>query len=235
MNYAMRLFEKIFHRQQKQRWKFSFVLLFAFTCSFFLIACPKKQATSSSQKQKKLRIQDYFPLRLGDSRRYRILFAPTKQVIEREIKMISKKGNTFSDSANGVYRYDTHGLRSRLRYLLKYPLQVGNRWLSVVGITTIERYRIIDVKRGVSVPAGYYRNCIVVRSRRKIDSRRTHEALHFYAPSIGLIKYITILREGRNSSAQWTAELLSYRHGQVTPSEINNTQPHLPASKLPNK
>lgn len=156
------------------------------------------------------RIQDYYPLQVGDRRVYRIQYNRFK-TIQRTIQITHKKGNSFYDNQRGSYTIDSYGLQAnKLRYLLKYPLRKGKKWLSVTGVTSVERYQIIDTNRTVTVPAGTYPGCIVVRSREKVGPGRFLEAMHYYAPQIGPVKITTVVQQNNRRLPQWKLELVAY-------------------------
>lgn len=194
----------------------------------------RTQATQS-KKENTLRIQDYFPLRVGDKWTYNIQYSFTKKIKQWQVRMVRKKGRLFydSDKPPQQYEYDAYGLRTQKvldgqknyewckrkefglcaqrRYLLKYPLEVGNRWMSVIGVTKVERYMIMSVSHTVRTPAGAYDNCIVVRSREDQGRLGILENRLYFAPQVGLIKIVTVkeTRAGRRIP-QWTLELISY-------------------------
>lgn len=184
-----------------------------------LSGCPATQTrtTPIGTKDDALRLEDYFPLHLGSRWTYQIHSHITKSDLKFERKIIRKQGRTFFDNANGQYHYDTYGVREGLRYLLKYPLQVGNRWLSVVGVTEVERYQIVSTKRTVQVPAGTYTNCIVVSSQKKVGRQDTLESLFYFAPQIGFVKIAIALERNGQKIPQWTYELLSFQTGTASP------------------
>lgn len=202
-----------------------------FVSFLFALGCNPTQTRTKSLQGNNLSLQDYFPLRVGASWKYKIYSYITRRSKNFERKIIQQKGPKFLDNAKAVYSYDTYGLREGLRYLLKYPLKVGNRWLSVVGVTTIERYLITSVGRTVSVPAGTFKNCIVVRSRQKVDRQRSLEAMFYFAPKVGFIKITQTVEERGTRKPQFKLELTSYSLGSK-PAAKKQPQPK-PASPKP--
>lgn len=171
--------------------------------------------TAPQKAQKKQRIQDYYPMRVGDRRVYRIQFGKKSKPEQRTIRITKKVGQRFFDNEQGNFKIDAYGLEAnQRRYLLKYPLRRGQKWLSVTGVTTVERYQIIDVNRTTTVPAGTYSKCIVVRSRQKVGPQKVLEALQYYAPNIGPVKIVTILDAGGKRRHQWSLELVAYYPGK---------------------
>lgn len=184
-----------------------------------LLACPATQTriTPTAPTTESMRLEDYFPLHVGSRWKYKIHSHITKRDVFFERKILRQQGRTFFDNANGQYHYDTYGVREGLRYLLKYPLQPGNRWLSVVGVTEVERYSILSTQRTVAVPAGTYSRCIVVSSRKKVGRQDVLESLFYFAPQIGFVKISIALDRNGQRIPQWTYELMSFQTG-TTPT-----------------
>jgi hypothetical protein len=197
--------------------RFLGIVAFGLATVWGVSGCTSTTATKTKKTNKpapqasNTRIQDYYPLQVGDRRVYRIRYGSSKKTIQRTIQITKKQGSSYFDNQRGSYQVDAYGLRgNKLRYLLKYPLQKGKRWLSVTGVTTVERYQIIDTNRTLTVPAGTYRKCIVVRSTQRLGPQGTLEAYHYYAPKIGPVKIATSLKSGRGRLPQWSLELVAY-------------------------
>ena len=188
--------------------------------TIFFTACPSSKRVVGERERNRdrrppLSIKVYFPLQVGELRVYRTTYGKNKQRKIVKVQVVRKDGNSYYDSAGGVFTYTPQGVRgNETRYLLKYPLKVGNRWLSVTGITNIERYQIISTDKTVSVPAGTFKHCIVVKSTKKIDPKHTLVAHHIYAPYVGLIKMYTVLYYSGREFPQFTIELIKYVRGK---------------------
>ena len=79
---------------------------------------------------------------------------------------------------DGIVPGKAEGLRDGAkRYLLKAPLTEGTEWMSVADLNTVERYRIIDVDRKVTVPAGVFAACVVVRMEVRMKEKRGMQGL----------------------------------------------------------
>lgn len=173
---------------------------------------PKPDNTAGTQTTANNRkVEDYFPLEVGARWRYKYYSHITRRKLEFNRSIVRKKGRVYYDNLKARYNYDINGVREGLRYLLKYPLEVGNRWVSVVGVTQIERYQIIDLNRTVRVPAGTFRNCIVVRTRQKVGGKSVQEVHFTFAPDVGFVKIRMVVRHDGKRIPQWTQELLSYQ------------------------
>ncbi len=197
-----------------------------------LLACTPTEVKTGGQSDEsdsdsRLRLQDYFPLRVGAKWKYKIYSFIEKKNIAFVRQIVRKKGNKYFDNAKSQYHYDTYGVREGLRYLLKYPLKRGNRWVSVVGITDVEKYTIVATDRTVRVPAGVYKSCIVVRSQKQVSNRDTLEAHFYFAPQVGFVKITMALESNGSRVPQWTYELVSFFAGKDTDTTtaVGKTQP----------
>ncbi len=204
------------HILEKKR---QFFLIFFVLAFLFLGGCRQKAVRTNVNlvPRRELKIQDYFPLRVGDVRVYRIRYSkgPT---IQQAIKIVAKKGNIFYDNSQPPqsYEFDAYGLKGgNSRYLLKYPLRVGTRWLSVTDITRVERYEILSTRATVTVPAGVYKNCILVRSHERQSSGGILENNLYFAPKVGLVKIATIYKSRTQQLPQWTLELIAFHRASV--------------------
>jgi len=201
------------------------VALFFLSCTL-LAGCPSPSTTVTTKQPsgKELRVTDYFPLKVGDRRVYKVVLG--KQQTKIEVVIQKRIGNKFIElerrldgkgkaqtAPKEVYHYTEYGIRGRNRYLLKYPLQVGTKWLSVVNPTTIEKYRIMSVNSTVGVPAGEYKDCIFVRSQDR-DATGVLENRMYFAPKVGLVKVATFRNANGRATLQWTVELVSFERGR---------------------
>lgn len=190
------------------------------------------QNTRSSKKSTStLLVQDYFPLRVGDERVYRMRYLSPRVLIHKH-RVIKKSKDRFFDNLGEFYQYDPWGLRGRRRYLLRYPLNVGTKWMSVVNFR-VERYRIVSTASNVSVPAGNYRNCIVVHANEDPTPNGYSHNRMYFAPRVGLIKIQTyrVLGSGKKV-LQNTTELVSFKPG---PSSSQGVLPRRTAVTPPSR
>lgn len=192
--------------------------------------CTNQTSSTKLNKTPERRIEDFFPLKVGIRRVYKVrdLTGMTYQV---ETRIARKKGQRFFEMErrlaqglkqkasvsrqSGFYEFDEFGLRGKKRYLLKHPLRVGTKWLSVIDAGRVEKYEIISVGRTVRVPAGTYENCIFVRSR---DQRERNDYLEnhiYFAPGVGIVKIMTASHNNGRRRVQWLLELSSFRRPSV--------------------
>lgn len=205
---------------------------------FCLLLLGFASCTSTTQSKRTVQtpkstrvVQDYFPLRVGDERTYRMRYLSPRVLVHKH-RILKRARGRFFDNLGETYRYDPWGLRGRRRYLLRYPLSIGTRWMSVVNFR-VERYKIVSVTRSVSVPAGNYSNCIVVHaSEDPTPSGYSHNRM-FFAPRVGLIKIQTyrVLATGKKV-LQNTMELVSFKPG---PASTRSVTPRKPAVTPPSR
>jgi hypothetical protein len=177
-------------------------------------ACATTKATETKERPDPvadLKIEDYFPLRVGNRWNYRITSLGSSPV-ERSIEIVKRDGDAFVDNLQARYRVDSYGLRNdNIRYLLKYPLRVGTQWLSVANITSVERYAITQVDQRVRVPAGEFEKCLVVKAREERAGYGANEVVLYFAPKVGLIKNIATREMAGKRAVINTMELLDFR------------------------
>ncbi|HAA57231.1 MAG TPA: hypothetical protein DCE42_20865 [Myxococcales bacterium] len=191
------------------------IAVFVF-CGFGCATTSNTKKQHTIQVRQVLKAKDYFPLRVGDKRVYRVRFAQQTKTQKQVVRVIRQKGQRFFDDQKQFYEYDSYGLRSNRRYLLKYPLRVGTRWFSVVGTyaSQVERNVIVGVNSRISTPAGVYERCIVVRSQDSQGKRGVLEGMFHFAPGVGLAKVSTVLKTQGRRIPQWTLELVSFEAGK---------------------
>ncbi len=173
-------------------------------------ATTKSSENAGDAKAPTFKLEDYYPLQLGNRWTYRISSLHSKP-IERSIQIVKREGESFVDNLQQSFVVDSYGLRNNnVRYMLKYPLRVGTQWLSVTNITSVERYTIIEIDRTEKVPAGEYKNCLVVKAREQRAGQGAIEALLIFAPRVGLIKNVAIRDDGGHRVVYNTMELVEF-------------------------
>ncbi|MCB9639222.1 MAG: hypothetical protein H6728_07975 [Myxococcales bacterium] len=191
-------------------------LICGLVCVWVLSAsCINNQSSQENDppvtENNRFKLEEYFPLQVGNRWTYRISSINSKPV-ERSVRIIKRNGVMFLDNYRESYALDSYGLRNNnVRYLLKYPLRVGTQWLSVTNITSVERYSIMEIDRKVKVPAGEYKNCLVVKAREQRAGQGAVEALFIFAPRIGLIKNVALRDDGSSRLVYNTMELVDFQ------------------------
>ncbi len=184
----------------------------------------------------------YFPLSAGAQWQYRITETTSRWIEERELRMSGLGKQRYPDDdylaranqhdteyffrvdRDGVYRVGKRTLASpevvfdaARRFVLKYPLEVGQRWYADSHPYVIERmepfreefsrtidfqmiYTIESMNETVQVPAGEFTNCIKVTGEGKAvllaelakarygANEAEIDAVEWYAPGVGLVK-----------------------------------------------
>jgi hypothetical protein len=135
-------------------------------------------------------IKDYMPLAVGQQWTYATTFQsqPQDDVV---VSIVGQQGPYFIDNLPKPSRFvvDAHGLRDgSKRYLLKNPLAVGTQWMSVADVKTVERYRIVAIDRKVSLPAGVFKNCVVVSWDVQMKPTEFLRNEMTFAPCVGIVE-----------------------------------------------
>ena len=157
---------------------------------------------------------DLFPLAIGNEWVYldRSPALPASAPPpERRVRIVGRSADGFfRDSERSELRADPDCLRDRARRLLCAPVQVGNAWVSVTGVSATERYEIVAVGERVEVPAGVFGGCVRVRAHVRASAEAENVLELTYAPGVGPVRMETFAVVGGNSVPQVRAELKSY-------------------------
>jgi len=157
----------------------------------------------------RIRAADYQPLAIGNAWSY--AGKMMNQPVERTITIIGVQNRFFVDDANGKLRVDAEGLRDDRRYLLKDPIQKGNRWKSIVSVSSTEHYEILDTGFNAQTPAGHFQDCVLVRGVNRIDREREMSTEWTFAPGVGIVRIATSVKVGDKDIPQGLIELKSFK------------------------
>jgi hypothetical protein len=131
---------------------------------------------------------------------------------EHRVRILSRDADGFfHDSSRGELRADPDCLRDRLRRLLCRPFEPGKGWVSVVSVSSTERYEIAAVGERVSTPAGTFDGCIRVRAHNRAGPDTDQVLETTYAPGVGVVRLETFAVVRGQVTPQVRAELKSYR------------------------
>jgi len=157
-------------------------------------------------------VADYYPLAVGNSWSYQVelLGAPPEA---HDITITKEEQGKFTDSTGNVLMVDTYGIRDAKRYLLRTPLEVGTKWNNVVSVSSYEQYQIIEAGQDCDVPAGAFKNCVVVESRNKAEGEKVLINTLTFAPKVGLVRVATVLEAEGKRIPQVKLELTKYQVG----------------------
>ena len=183
------------------------VLVLAATC---LVACAPAGVAKRSENARSLAA--FFPLAVGNSWVYATEFQGQPQA-DLTVSIVRKEGGYYLDNRPKPSRFgiDGEGLRDGTkRYLLKTPLAQGTKWMSVADLNTVERYRIVDARRKLQVPAGVFSDCVVVQMEVNMKGNKALRNEVTYAPGVGIVQIRVVLREGKKLLPQSRLQLKNF-------------------------
>jgi hypothetical protein len=152
---------------------------------------------------------DYYPLAVGNSWTYQV--NTLGQTTDQTVTVVGKEGEFFSDSTHRHLMVDASGLRDDERYLLQRPLVKGNHWKSVISVTSVESYEIVETDKKVSTAAGDFGGCIVVRSTNPQNKSIELVNEMTFAPGVGIVRIQTQMVKDGKATPQVTLELTNYK------------------------
>lgn len=155
-----------------------------FTCLFAACASTPAAKTAPSAE-----LGEYVPLKIGAEWTYDMKYPG--QSGEMTVRLTGSKDGFVVDDKNGAYRLTSEGLRDRDRYLVRYPLEVGTQWKTVVGPSAVEHSQITSVGKPCDALAGRFDDCLVVHSWIRRDEQMTLHIEWTWAKGIGLVKLET--------------------------------------------
>jgi hypothetical protein len=157
---------------------------------------------------------DFFPLAVGNEWVYldRSPALPASaRPPERRVRILERtRDGFFRDSERGELRADPDCLRDRSRRILCLPIEVGNAWVSVTGVSATERYEIAAVGERVETAAGVFPGCVRVRAHLRAGGGAEHLLELTYAPGVGPVRIETFAIVDGKVAPQVSAELRSY-------------------------
>lgn len=134
--------------------------------------------------QKNLGPADYCPLAVGNAWTY------TSGEKDRTIKILSRSADGyFKDTDNAELRADPDCVHDRQRRLLCAPFSAGKGWVSVVSVSSTERYEIANADAMVSTPAGVFQHCVKVVAHNRSSADVDLVAEWSWAPGVGLVQF----------------------------------------------
>ena len=69
------------------------------------------------------------------------------------------------------------------------------RWMSVADVKTVEHYEILEAGVEVTVPAGVFRDCVVVGMEVRMSAEQSMQNRMVFAPDVGIIQIQTELKD----------------------------------------
>lgn len=181
----------------------------AFLGCFLLGGCAHIGVSSESHIKS---LESFLPLSVGNEWVYSTSFQGQPQA-DLTVSIVKEEDGYFYDDrpSPSRLRFDRQGLRDgEIRYLLKLPVAKGQKWMSVADVKTVERYQIEAVGQDVTVPAGTFRDCVIVRLEVRLDAQRTMQNHMVFAPNVGIIEISTALQTGTDLHEQSRLKLKNY-------------------------
>lgn len=174
--------------------------------------------SGGSTRQAAHPLEDYYPLAVGNCWTYATSFHGQPQA-DLTICIQGREKGFFIDDrpAPSRLKFAPDGLRDGgVRYLLKTPLEPGTRWMSVADVRTVERYEILAVDEDVRVPAGHFRDCVVVRMEVRMDDQHVMRNLMTFAPGVGIVEIRADLKKGAELIPQSRMRLKKFTPAKET-------------------
>ncbi len=153
----------------------------------------------------------YLPLKIGNCWSYTTWFHGQPQA-DLEVCIQSESEGYYLDNRPNPsrWRIDAHGIRDgNTRYILKAPVEIGNTWMSVADVRTVERYEIVEIGKTVSTPAGEFKGCVLVSMEVRLTNTRMLQNQMIFAPDTGIVEIRTILLENGKKMPQSLMQLKS--------------------------
>lgn len=157
-------------------------------------------------------LEEYYPLAVGSCWTYATAFQGQAQP-DLKVCIVKEENGFFLDNrpVPSRLRFDAAGLRDgKVRYLLKAPLEEGNKWMSVADVRTVEHYQIEAVGKKAKVPAGVYKDCVVVRMEVRITEEQSMINRITFAPGVGIAEVRVGLKQGAKHLPQSVMQLKKF-------------------------
>jgi hypothetical protein len=178
----------------------------------FVVGCSHVDTAGTGKAAASARLEDYYPLAVGSCWIYATAFQGQAQP-DLKVCIVKEEGGFFLDNrpAPSRLRFDAAGLRDgKVRYLLKAPLEEGNKWMSVADVRTVEHYQIEAVGKKVKVPAGVYRDCVVVRMEVHMTEEQSMNNRITFAPGVGIVEIRVSFKKGAKLLPQSVMQLKKF-------------------------
>lgn len=156
----------------------------------------------------------YFPLAVGNEWTWidRSPQAGAGEPKRRTVRIVSRDADGFFvDDARGALKAAHGCIQDRVRRILCAPFDLDRSWSSIVSETSTERYQIAATGVSVTVPAGSFEGCILVKARNRAGPDAEVLLETTYAPGVGPVRIETFALIGGRKVPQVSAELESHR------------------------
>lgn len=153
----------------------------------------------------------FWPLNLGNTWTYSRRFlgeagSLTVSIVKRG------EDESYVDSTGSKFWVTPLGIRDNERYLLRSPLEKGEHWRAQTGPETTEFFEVAEDDALVTVPAGRFEHCLIVRTTTRLPAGSRMLNVAAYAPNVGLVRNETLVENNQKRQAsQVLLELVSYQ------------------------
>ena len=174
-------------------------------------APPKANKSATSKPtQRKRNAEPYFPLKVGNTWKYRSTGGFAKKARFYSVTITAKKGNVYlGKRRRRRYQWTSHGLTTGRQYLLKYPIRVGETWDvdwspkgQMARLLSRGKIKIMAVNAKVHVSGKVYSPCIVTKNSSGFSGTWA-----YYCKGVGLVKEESKGKRG----IFWKRELVSHQ------------------------
>lgn len=166
--------------------------LIVLACVLALAGCKKRIENPDEVRKGSTPAEEYYPLAVGNSWTYQSKYLGQEQQLS--ISITDKRDGYFQFSdPNTRLMTDAWGVRDEKRYLLRDPVTVGEEWSTIVSVSSMERYRIIEAGQICNVPAGTFQNCVRVEGRNRVDKKATLVNEMTFAQGVGVVRIKTLI------------------------------------------
>ncbi|GEM_PF-1695752 len=142
----------------------------------FPLGCSSSKSAERAPPSAENRAPAFYPLKVGNRWTYDELAmgrvhntwqtsisqqaSPTRYVQDIQLLVEGKP----SKPARQVLEVRPRGIFDGTRYVLEEPVTVGKKWMTVLDVSTAEKFEIVSVDSTVEVPAGRFSGCVRVRN-----------------------------------------------------------------------
>lgn len=167
-------------------------LIIVLACFLVLAACRKRVENPDEIRKGDTSAAEYYPLAVGNSWTYQARYLGEERQITVAITGNESGYFQFNDP-NTRLTTDAWGVRDEKRYLLRDPVTVGEDWSTIVSVSSMERYRIIEAGQSCSVPAGTFQDCVRVEGKNRADKKVTLVNEMTFAKGVGVVRIKTLI------------------------------------------
>ena len=179
-----------------------------FAAAVLVSACATTSSSQGSAQEERGDLSNYLPLAVGNSWTYERSFLGEKG--EDTVEITKQQDGYFVDNHGNALKVDAFGIRDPKRYLLRNPIEAGRTWNTVVSVSSMEHYKILDAGFDCDVPAGQFNGCVRVESRNRIDKAKTMVNEITFAPGVGMVRLEFFLDTDQKRIPQGQMLLKSY-------------------------